>query len=64
MVRNLNHLDSCLYCPGSRPRNRAQAKRLRDTRANQARELSLFLAIGRAMGVEIIHMRRRRRRRA
>jgi len=53
-------LDACLYCPGSTARNRRQAKRLRDTRANRAREELLFKYM--TYGVTIIRTPRRRRR--
>jgi len=38
-------LDACIYCTGAEPRNRSLAKRLRDTRANRTRELSLYRAL-------------------
>lgn len=44
----MNHLDACIYCKGQRPKNKRQARRLRDTRANLARELALYRALGRS----------------
>ena len=49
----MTYLDACLYCPGSLPRNKRQAKRLRDTRQNRARELSLFDYLTRTYGTTI-----------
>jgi hypothetical protein len=40
-----NDLDDCIYCTGSRPRSRAKLKRLKDTRSNRAREVSLYKAL-------------------
>lgn len=40
-----NALKARVYCHGQQPKNTVQACRLRDTRANRARELGLYRAL-------------------
>lgn len=45
LIHEGNDLDACIYCKHQRPKNRAQAKRLKDTRANRAREDATYKAL-------------------
>ena len=38
----MNTLDACIYCKEQKPRNRRQARRLKDTRVNRNRERALY----------------------
>lgn len=42
---NRNDLDACNYCKDQEPKNKAQRKRLKDTRQNRAREQAIYKAL-------------------
>lgn len=37
-----NDLQSCIYCKDQQPKNKEQARRLKDTRANRKREIAIW----------------------